>query len=100
MRNSIVWNNTLEQIHTNPAGPPSVVTSLSFSDIQGGHAGLANINQDPQFADAGFRLSIGSPAIDAGKNTGAPATDLDGKSRPTDGDGVAVVDMGAFGAQR
>lgn len=101
VRNSIFWNNDLEQIHTNPAGPPSVVTSVRFSDIQGGHAGLANIDQDPLFVDASngdFRLSTGSPGIDAGKNTGAPATDLDGKTRPMDGngDGIAVVDMGAF----
>jgi len=101
VRNSIFWNNNLEQIHTNPAGPPFVVTSVSFSDIQGGHAGLANINEDPLFVDASngnFRLSMGSPAIDAGMNTEAPATDLDGKARPIDGngDGIAVVDMGAF----
>lgn len=101
VRNSIFWNNNLEQIHTNPAGPPAVVTSVRFSDIQGGHAGLANIDEDPLFVDAStgdFRLRTGSPAIDAGKNTGAPATDLDGKARPIDGNGdeIAVVDMGAF----
>ncbi|MBM0107757.1 hypothetical protein JM946_23680 [Steroidobacter sp. S1-65] len=101
VRNSIFWNNTLEQIHTNPAGPPAVATSVRFSDIQGGHAGLANIDQDPLFVDAAngdFRLRSGSPAIDAGKNSGAPATDLDGKARPIDGDGdgIADVDMGAF----
>ena len=102
VRNSIFWNNALEQILiTTSAGPPFVVTSVSFSDIQGGHAGLANINEDPLFVDpsnGNFRLSIGSPAIDAGKNTEAPATDLDGKARPIDGngDGIAVVDMGAF----
>jgi hypothetical protein len=99
--NSIFWNNLLEQIHTNPAGPPFVVTSVSFSDIQGGHAGIANIDQDPLFVDApnsNFRLSLGSPGIDAGINTEAPASDLDRTARPIDGDGdgMAVVDMGAF----
>jgi hypothetical protein len=98
VRNSIVWGNDLEQIHTNPAGPPFVVTTVSFSNIQGGHAGLANINQNPFFVDASFRLGTGSPGIDSGKNTEAPGTDLDGKARPIDGndDGIAVVDMGAF----
>ena len=40
----------------------------------------------------------GSPAIDAGENNGAPVTDQTGIARPKDGDGdgVAVVDIGAF----
>ncbi|MFP6763179.1 MAG: FG-GAP-like repeat-containing protein, partial [Planctomycetaceae bacterium] len=39
----------------------------------------------------------GSPAIDAGNNTGAPATDQRGLARPVDGDGdqMDVVDIGA-----
>jgi len=43
-------------------------------------------------------LLPGSPAIDAGHNTGAPDTDQRGVPRPQDGDGdgVAVVDIGAF----
>jgi hypothetical protein len=43
-------------------------------------------------------LFPGSPAIDAGNNTGAPSTDQRGTLRPRDGngDGVAVVDIGAF----
>jgi Ca2+-binding RTX toxin-like protein len=40
----------------------------------------------------------GSPAIDAGDNTDAPATDQRGLTRPQDGDGTGatVVDIGAF----
>lgn len=62
-----------------------------------------NLSADPRFRDApalDYRLSPGSPAIDAGTALGAPATDFDGASRPRDGngDGVAAFDIGAFEA--
>ena len=43
-------------------------------------------------------LLAGSPAIDAGDNTGCPATDQRGIIRPQDGDGegTATCDVGAF----
>jgi serine protease len=58
-----------------------------------------NISADPSFVDAAagdFHIRRG-PAVDAGTNVGAPADDIDGDLRPIDGngDGVAVVDMGA-----
>jgi hypothetical protein len=58
-----------------------------------------NISADPLFVDAtggNFHIRQG-PAVDAGTNTGAPATDIDGDTRPIDGngDGVAIVDIGA-----
>lgn len=42
-------------------------------------------------------LLPGSPAIDAGRNTGCPDTDQRGANRPRDGegDGFAVCDIGA-----
>lgn len=97
IRNSIVWNNNLQQIATFPDG----ITEVNYSDIQGGYQGNNNIALNPLFEDAGqanYRLSAGSPAIDTGINTDAPITDLDGKSRPIDGDnnGVNIVDMGAY----
>ena len=60
-----------------------------------------NIIADPQFVNPSlgdFRLTAGSPAIDAGTNKGAPLLDFAGNPRPIDGDGddIAVADMGAF----
>ena len=43
-------------------------------------------------------LLAGSPAIDAGDNTGCPASDQRGEQRPIDGDGDgnAICDIGAY----
>ena len=61
--------------------------AVSFSDVEGGHAGVGNINTDPMFWDlagGNFHLKPGSPCID----TGSPAS-------PLDPDG-SRADMGAF----
>lgn len=62
-----------------------------------------NISADPLFVapEAGYyHLQEGSPCIDAGTNDalGLPKTDFGGNIRVVDGngDGIAVVDMGAF----
>ena len=50
-------------------------------------------------ASENFRLSYGSPCIDAGNDADAVGdTDLDGNARIVDGDtdGAATVDMGAY----
>lgn len=97
IRNSIIWGNNLQQIATFQFDG----TEVSFSDVQGGYQGSSNININPLFEsvnDENYRLSVGSPAIDSGSNNTAPLTDLDGKSRPIDGDkdGTPIVDMGAY----
>ena len=98
--NSIFWNNNLElpEIFTLPEATP---TSVHFSDIEGGHVGVGNIDEDPMFVNLGgfnVRLLSSSPAIDTGTNAGAPPFDLDGRRRPLDGDGdgMPITDMGAF----
>jgi hypothetical protein len=99
----------LECGNFNDLNPPII----EFNDVRNGGTGPSyggictdqtrvngNISADPLFVDAAagnFHMLGGSPAVDAGTNTGAPAIDIDGDPRPLDGngDGLAVVDMGA-----
>jgi len=108
--NTILWGNAAQsggqQIHNEDGSAPSVTYSL----VQGGHAGEGNIDADPLFVDpisadeapttdGDYRLSAGSPAIDAGNNNAVTVdTDLDGYARIADGtgDGNVIVDMGAY----
>ena len=62
---------------------------------------LDNLFVDPLFVNSAvgnYRLAEGSPMIDAADPINAPVTDLDGFSRPHDGDGdeIALADIGAF----
>ena len=92
--NSILWGNSGEQID---AG------TLNYSDVQGGWAGTGNINVDPLLAALGnyggptqtMALLPGSPAIDAGSNAAATATDQRGFQRIVNG----TIDIGAFEVQ-
>jgi hypothetical protein len=67
-------------------------------DAQSGVNG--NTSTAPKFVSKTFHLQKGSPIIDAGDNSapGIPPTDLAGQPRIVDGngDGVAVVDIGAY----
>ncbi|RLC96728.1 MAG: hypothetical protein DRI46_13625, partial [Chloroflexi bacterium] len=78
--NSVLWGNPPNEIAiSSPPGPNSVV--ITYSDISGGLEGIqgnlgdtvawldGNIDLDPLFRDAeasDYRLSVGSPCIDAG----------------------------------
>jgi len=96
----ILWGNTPDQI----AGAEATV---SFSDIQGGYAGIANIDADPLLGDLAYNggstltysLPPGSPAIDSG-NTSCSPRDQRYVHRPIDGDrdGYASCDMGSYEA--
>ena len=96
--NSILWNNSPEEIYFFYEGYSSSIT-ISYSDIQGGEAGIVtnnngtvnwlegNIDEDPLFEDpfnGNYHLTENSPCIDAGDPTS-----------PLDPDGT-ISDMGAF----
>ena len=100
----ILWGDLPDEI-INADTSNSIV---SYSDIQGGYSGEANIDIDPLLGplqdNGGFVLThalvSGSPAIDAGNPDPAtcPSTDAHGEPRPIDGDGDgnAVCDMGSY----
>ncbi len=95
--NCILWD---------PSGPAQDVSddsglvSIDYCDIQSSafYDGIGNIDADPLFVDAAtddFRLSAGSPCIDAGDPASTLTEDLDGDPRPV-GSGF---DMGAYERQ-
>lgn len=101
LSNCVIWGNN--------NGIVSTVSTpvISYSIVQGGYSGTGNSSNDPLFfnsadpdgpdnkwmtADDGLRLQVGSPALDNGTATGAPATDIRGAARPQ-GSGY---DMGAY----
>jgi hypothetical protein len=94
IQNSIVWGNT-------GAGPLIGAHSVSYSDVEGGYAGVGNINADPLFVSTttplDYRLQSGSPCIDVGDLSLLPAdvTDLD-----RDGNTVEALPRDFYGALR
>ena len=89
--NNILWGDSPSEIYNASSSSPSV----AYSDIQGGFTGTGNIDADPKFVDAAnedYHLQQGSPCIDTGTPSGAPATDLEGNPRPQG----AGYDMGAY----
>jgi len=112
--NCILWGNsdaggTGESSQLASTGE-LVVNHTAIMGLTGGLGGTGNIDADPLFADpdnGDYRLSAGSPCIDAGDNTAVPediTTDLDGNPRfleipetPDTGNGtLPIVDMGAY----
>lgn len=105
-KNTIVANNTAGAPGTNNCynPPPAVVTSLGHNLDSENSCGFNQtgdlINTDPMLGplkDNGgptFTCALleGSPAIDAGDNSGAPPTDQRGISRPQG----PAVDIGAY----
>ncbi len=101
--NCVVWGNSLGAIQNLEA------EVVRYSDIEGGFAGEGNIDADPLFVDpenGDFRLSPGSPCIDAGDNKGWGFCDLDldGRFRRFDDPNTRdtglgdppIIDMGAY----
>ncbi len=124
--NSILYDNdlaTFGRIFTSPFGGSTF--NVKYSNIQGGHPGVGNIDAEPLFRDplgpdgvAGtldddLRLLPFSPSAETGSNAATPADildvdgdgdttealpfDIDGLARvlDADNDGTATTDMGA-----
>jgi len=113
--NCVLWNGGSEIANLGK----SLVT-VTRTDIQGGWAGVGNLDADPLFVlpkgldgvagteDDNLRLATGSPCLDQGSNALLPedSADLDGdgnlnESLPFDLDGNArktgtTVDLGAY----
>ncbi|HNO80217.1 MAG TPA: M12 family metallopeptidase [Phycisphaerae bacterium] len=123
VRNCILWNDTSQNGAELAAALSNASLTVSHSDVEGGAGaaflssglltqGAGNIDVDPMFVDLNghdFRLSMGSPCIDAGDSTVLPTevlTDFAGGVRVVDHPAAAdtgigdfdgrVVDMGAF----
>jgi len=84
--NCLFWNNTPQAIHEEQTGD----TTVSYCNVEGGFAGVENINLPPLFVDlAGgdFHLTAESPCIDAGSATSVPdfgaiiSLDIEGNPR-------------------
>jgi parallel beta-helix repeat protein len=94
LTNSIVWDNNREQVACHLGSNAEV----RYSNIEGGYAGIGNIDADPCFADApnaDYHLLPSSPCINAGDPYYVPGPnemDLDGRPRIIGG----RIDMGAY----
>ena len=114
MIDCIFWSNSPEEIYFDLEGIPNSI-AISYSDIQGGEAGIVinnngtvnwlegNINEDPLFVGAGgypFSLLEDSPCIDAG-NPDPIYYDPEDPNNPGyalyPAMGTIINDMGAYG---
>jgi parallel beta-helix repeat protein len=97
--NSIIWDHGPGTSGNEIQSPLGAVTSITYSDVEGGYGGTGNVDTNPIFMDTDLRLAPISPCIDAGSNAGVTvSTDYDDNDRIFDGDGGgnADVDMGPF----
>jgi len=99
LTNSVLWGDTPDEIfnYDDETGTPVI----TYSDVEGGYAGVGNIDAYPWFVNAGngdFHLRACSPCVDSGDNSvlDLPEFDFEGDDRILDGDGdtTATVDMG------
>ncbi|MFM7261749.1 MAG: choice-of-anchor Q domain-containing protein, partial [bacterium] len=113
--NCILWANNGPGGTTaaNQIAASGGTNTTSYSIVQGGITGTANLSTDPLFVNQSsrdFRLQPSSPAIDSGSNSTVPAgttVDFDRAARFVDDPTVAdtgagtapIVDRGAFERQ-
>ncbi len=96
---SILWDNTPSQI-TDVNGSGSV-TTVTYSDVQGGWAGTGNINANPLFAvgrlgcNSLSQTAAGQAENSPCVNTGDPTSPIvDGTTRSDEVPDTGVADMG------
>ena len=106
--NNIIAGNDVGLVVSDVSGPDQrwqsnllFANGQNYVGIDDQAGSIGNLQDDPRFIDmtAGdYHLRADSPAIDAGLTAVAPERDLDGAGRPLDGngDGMAVVDIGAY----
>lgn len=102
LKNSIIADNATSAVSQDVNGPVVSQGNNLVRNPSGGSGFVASdlLNGNPQlggYANNGgttytFSLLTGSPAIDAGNNTGAPPMDQRGVARPQGG----AVDIGAY----
>jgi hypothetical protein len=109
--NCIIWGNSAGSGDAgiySQAGSSSGRPAAHHCDIEGSsvYPGTGNIRMDPRYVDPDTNdvsLSFDSPCVDAGNNSAVVGIsgDFNGATRVVDGDGdgTAVVDMGAFELQ-
>lgn len=91
IHNSIVWGNTADELPASFYLSSGTVTT-TYSDIEGGWVGEANIDIDPLFVGVDdYGLSPESPCIDRANPEIAPTIDIEGDARPQG----ALPDMGS-----
>ncbi len=96
IKNCIIYGNwPTVQIKT-----ISSVPQVSYSNVEGGFTGVANIYSDPLFTSDRYLLQQGSPCIDAG-DLNAEYEDLEDSSSPGNAlfpsEGTITNDIGAYG---
>jgi hypothetical protein len=97
LESSILWGNTGTVILDG-----SGLLAAAWCDVQGGWAGTAIVDVDPQFVDGAsgdYRLAAGSPCVDAGDRASVPiGLDASGAPRYIDGDldFDVRIDLGAY----
>ncbi len=100
LKNTIVAGNSNTQVHQEKGGTITSLGNNLVSDSSLTAAAGDLLNTNPLLAalanyggpTATYALLPGSPALNAGTNTGAPATDQRGFSRPQQ----SITDIGAF----
>lgn len=106
LSDSILWNNGALQIELLET---SAFLSTSYCDVQGGQSGVmigagvllwgsGNLDVNPVFVDADFRLGGASRCIDAGANSSVPPDllDLDGDGNVTEPEPIDLSGVARF----